>query len=118
MKKTNECIAILVLQQLSIKVSLSSSFSKCDRDYCSCCAGHLEGGGKDLNDLGLCEYYCGRDTVGNYFCGDGPDYLTGIDCRNCRTNKGNIGNVKFVSFLVHTNIHKKDKINLINYVVF
>ena len=55
----------------------------CDYQKCSCCPGlRPEGGCKELDKHGICHYYCANDTIGNRFCGDGPDYLDGYDCRN------------------------------------
>ena len=67
----------------------------CDWQKCMCCAGRPQNGGKPLNTWGLCGHYCAIDTLGNQFCGDGPQYVKGIDCRACGSTKGKLGNVTF-----------------------
>jgi hypothetical protein len=69
-----------------------------------CCAGRPQNGGKPLNTWGLCEHYCAMDTLGNQFCGDGPKYVKGIDCRACGSTKGKIEmelfHIKIYSFYI------------------
>ena len=32
---------------------------------------------------GLCQHYCLTDAAGFSYCGDGPQYNKGEDCRKC-----------------------------------
>ena len=50
---------------------------------CMCCAGKPDNGGKPLNKHGVCEHFCFTDPAGFSFCGVGPLYEKGEDCRKC-----------------------------------
>ena len=40
--------------------------------------------GLPVSSEGICEYYCSH---GGY-CGNGPNYKSGVDCRSCFQPKG------------------------------
>ena len=53
-----------------------------------CCEGPPFNGGKPLNNYGICEHFCLTDALGFAFCGNGPNYKNGHDCRKCRPIDG------------------------------
>ena len=50
---------------------------------CKCTAGNAANGGKALNALGYCEFFCSKPFGGVKYCGLGQDYQTAgsTDCR-------------------------------------
>ena len=92
-------VIVLVLPRVPT-ASSEGTPNECDYQKCSCCPGlRPEGGGKELDKHGICHYYCARDTIGNRFCGDGPDYLEGYDCRNM-ANCNSKTNIILITFQI------------------
>ena len=92
-------VIALALPRVPI-ASSEGTLDGCDYQKCSCCPGlRPEGGGKELDKHGICHYYCANDTIGNRFCGDGPDYLDGYDCRNM-VNCNSTTNVIRITFKI------------------
>ena len=77
----------------SIEISSPRALCGCDTgrcpwSKCMCCEGPPFNGGKPLNNYGICEHYCLTDALGFAFCGNGPNYKKGHDCRKCRPIDG------------------------------
>ena len=58
----------------------------CPANCKTCKTGGAADGGKPISPEGICEYFC---SPGGY-CGDGPNYKTGVDCSECKA--GNVFN--------------------------
>ena len=67
----------------------------------SCCPGPPFKGGKPLNIFGICQHYCKTDTLGFAYCGDGPEYLDGTDCRKCNPTAGDLNMHSNMSMLYY-----------------
>ena len=62
--------------------------TECPISQCVCCPGPPEVGGKPvIPGLNLCSHFCKEDNFGNEYCGDGPFFANGIDCRKCTIPK-------------------------------
>ena len=80
---------------IDLEIKSVQNFCGCDLERCSnlaecmCCEGLPTNGGKPLNKHGVCEHFCFTDPAGFSFCGDGPLYEKGEDCRKCISVVGN-----------------------------